>query len=158
MPSAPSSLIRASRVAFVALGLITLAGCQSDKSADLEGRTPDGTVTMAMVQGAFIGSASGGSGTLVFRGRSYPFTIGGVGIGGVGGSSIQAEGEVYGLSDVAQFPGTYAKGRVGFAIGTTSAGQFWLQNTNGVIMHLHASCTGLILSLGGDAILVTMNQ
>lgn len=112
---------------------------------------------MNMLHAAFIGSASGGGGTLSFRGRSYPFTIGGAGIGGIGGSSVQAEGEVYGLNDVAQFPGTYAQGRIGFAIGTTSAGQLWLQNNNGVIMHLHASRTGLMLSLGADAILVTMN-
>ncbi len=113
---------------------------------------------MSMFQAAFIGSGSGGSGVLSFRGRSYPFNIGGAGIGGIGGSSIQAEGEVYGLDDIARFPGTYAQGRVGFAFGTTSAGQLWLQNNNGVIMHLHASRTGLILSLGADAVLITMNQ
>ena len=106
---------------------------------------------------AFIGSGSGGTGTLFFQGKSYPFTIGGLGVGGIGGSTIQAVGEVYGLQDIRQFPGTFAQGRVGFAIGTASAGQLWLQNTNGVIMHLQASRTGLILSLGGDAILVTMN-
>lgn len=157
MPTALSRLIRGSRLAFVACGVICLAACQSDTSPVQEGRTPDGTVTMNMVQAAFIGSGSGGRGVLSFRGRSYPFTIGGAGIGGIGGSSIQAEGEVFGLDDIARFPGTYAQGRVGFAIGTTSAGQLWLQNNNGVIMHLHASRTGLILSLGADAILITMS-
>ena len=113
---------------------------------------------MNMVHAAFIGSASGGNGVLSFRGRSYPFTVGGAGLGGIGGSSVQAEGEVYGLDNVARFPGTYAQGRVGFAIGTASAGQLWLQNNNGVIMQLHASRTGLMLSLGADAIIITMNQ
>ena len=158
MPSALSRLIRGSQLALVACGLICLAACQSNKQAEVEGRTPDGTVTMNMVHAAFIGSASGGSGVLSFRGRSYPFSIGGAGLGGIGGSSVQAEGEVFGLNDVARFPGTYAQGRVGFAIGTASAGQLWLQNGNGVIMQLHASRTGLMLSLGADAIVITMTQ
>ncbi len=158
MQSALSCFTRVSQFALVACGLICLAACQSDTPSGLAGRTPDGTVTMNMVQAAFIGSGSGGSGTLSFRGRSYPFSIGGAGIGGIGGSTIQAVGEVYGLDDVARFPGTYAQGRVGFAIGTTSAGQLWLQNSNGVILHLQASRTGLILSLGADAIIITMNR
>ena len=58
---------------------------------------------MHQVQGAFIGSAGSGSGTLFLRGRRYPFTAGGAGIGA---SSIDAAGDVYNLNNVAQFPGT----------------------------------------------------
>lgn len=138
--------------------LIGLAACQRDDRPSVEGRTPDGTVTMSKLQAAFIGSGSGGSGTLTFRGRSYPFTVGGAGIGGIGGSSIQAEGEVYGLTDVAQFPGAYAQRRAGFAFGNRSAGQLWLQNGNGVILHLQANRQGLMLSLGADAIVISLSQ
>jgi hypothetical protein len=158
MLSTLSRFTRSSHLALAALGLIFLAGCNTGDSSSLEGRTPDGTVTMNMVQAAFIGSGSGGTGTLLFRGRPYTFTIGGAGIGGIGASTVQAEGEVYGLTDVAQFPGTYARGRVGLAVGNMSAGQLWLQNGNGVIMHLQASRQGLILSLGADAVVVTLNQ
>ena len=157
MPTILRRIAGLSLGACLTLGLVCLAACQRNDTQSLEGRTPDGTVTLNMVQAAFIGSGSGGTGTLFFQGKSYPFTIGGLGVGGIGGSTIQAVGEVYGLQDIRQFPGTFAQGRVGFAIGTASAGQLWLQNTNGVIMHLQASRTGLILSLGGDAILVTMN-
>ena len=61
---------------------------------------------MNQVQAAFIGSGGGGgSGTLNFRGQSYPFAVGGLGIGGIGASTINAQGEVYGLNNVADFPG-----------------------------------------------------
>jgi len=54
------------------------------------------------------------------------------------------------------FPATYGQARYGFAIGTSSAGDLWMQNEAGVILHLKAKREGLILSLGGDAVVITM--
>ncbi len=145
----------------VAASFLLLAGCSGgvklgpDAVAGLE---PSGTVDMTQVQAAYIGSGSAGSGTLWYRGRSYPFKVGGLGVGGIGFSTIDAEGEVYKLNDLSQFPGAYAQGRYGFALGQTSAGDLWLQNDAGVIMHLKAKRTGLMLSLGGDAVVVDMSQ
>ena len=158
MPSAAPRPTRFLHPFLAVLVLLGLAACQDDVSGTVEGRQPDATVTMSMVQAAFIGSGSGGGGTLTFRGRTLPFTIAGGGIGGIGGSTIQAEGEVFNLDDVSRFPGAYAQARAGFALGTASAGQLWLQNSNGVVMRLHAARTGLMLSLGGDAMVITMNQ
>ena len=92
------------------------------------------------------------------RGMQYAFKVGGVGIGGVGLSTIEATGEVYNLNNLAQFPGTYGQARYGFAIGTASGGDLWLQNEAGVIMHLKAKRAGLMLSLGGDAVIISMSQ
>lgn len=122
----------------------------------IEGKSPNGFVELKEVQAAYIGSGSGGSGTLYFNGREYPFTVGGVGVGGIGLSTVDASGDVYNLSDVSQFPGTYGEARYGFAFGEASSGELWLQNEAGVILHLKARRTGLILSLGGDAILISM--
>ena len=66
--------------------------------------------------------------------------------------------EVYNLRDLRQFPGTYGQARYGFALGTTSAGDLWLQNEVGVILHLKAKRTGLMLSLGGDAMVISMRK
>ena len=123
----------------------------------VKGQSPDGFLDMKEVQAAYIGSGSGGSGTLYFNGVEYPFTVGGVGVGGIGLSTIDASGDVYNLTSVAQFPGTYGQARYGFAIGNESGGDLWLQNEQGVILHLKARRTGLILSLGGDAVLFSMN-
>lgn len=146
-------------VGLAAASLLPFAGCSSSQNIDQQsvaGKVPDGTVDMNQVQAAFIGSGGGGSGTLYYRGRSYPFAIGGLGIGGIGASTINASGEVYGLKNVIDFPGAYAQGRYGFAVGNSSGGDLWLQNEKGVIMHLKAKRTGLMLSLGGDAVVISM--
>jgi hypothetical protein len=64
----------------------------------LEGQPPSGSVVMHQVQAAYIASGSGGGGDLYYQGRDYPFTVGGVGIGGIGASTIEARGDVYNLT------------------------------------------------------------
>jgi hypothetical protein len=116
-----------------------------------------GTVQIKQVQIAWIGSANLGGGTLQYGGRSWRFTIGGLGIGGFGISEITATGEVYNMTDIGKFPGAYLQARAGFAIGNVSGGELWLQNSNGVVLHLKAERVGLALSLGGDAIYIRMD-
>jgi hypothetical protein len=151
--------VRHAILGLVLAALVPLVGCSSSQNISqqsVEGQRPDGTVEMNQVQAAFIGSGGGGSGTLNFRGSSYPFAVGGLGIGGIGASTINAAGEVYGLKKVSDFPGAYAQGRYGFVVGDTSGGDLWLRNEKGVIMHLKAKRTGLMLSLGGDAVVISM--
>jgi hypothetical protein len=149
------------RLALVSACVLYLVGCTGTVALGPEavkGQTPDGTVEMHEVQAAYIGSGSGGGGVLFFRGREYPFEVGGVGVGGFGLSTIEATGEVYNLRELGQFPGTYGQARYGFAIGTLSGGDLWMQNEAGVIMHLKAKREGLMLSLGGDAVVISMRQ
>ncbi len=122
----------------------------------LQGKPLSGYVEMTEIQAAYLGSGNAGNGTLRFRGHTYPFTVGGLGIGGIGISKIEAKGEVYGLNRLSDFPGAYAQGRYGFALGKTSAGELRLRNENGVIMRLVAKRQGLMLSLGGDAVVIQM--
>jgi hypothetical protein len=141
--------------------LLAAGACASGNRIGPEavaGQTPDGTVEMSQVQAAYIVSGGGGSGVLRYRGQSYAFTVGGAGIGGLGASTIEAEGEVYNLHSLAEFPGAYGQARYGIAFGNRSAGDLWMQNGAGVIMHLKARRTGLMLSLGGDAVVISMRQ
>jgi hypothetical protein len=141
------------------LSLLAVTACNQSTpgpETQYQGQMPSGSVVMHQVQGAFLASAGGGSGTLFFQGRSYPFSVGGAGIGGIGASTIDAQGDVYNLTNVAQFPGAYAQGRYGAVIGQKSAGDLWLKNESGVVMHLRAQRTGLMLSLGGDAVVISM--
>jgi hypothetical protein len=152
---------RLSRASAALVLLLLVAACQSSVKLGpdaVAGLTPDGTVQMDQIQVAYIGSAGGGNGTLYYRGGAYPFKVGGIGVGGIGVSTLDAEGEVYKLNRLIDFAGAYAQGRYGFAIGTASAGDLWLQNEAGVIMHLKAKRTGLMLSLGGDAVVISMSQ
>jgi hypothetical protein len=146
------------------LAAALISACAGDRSASdsppptFQGMPPSGFVDMNEIQVAYIGSAGGGTGTLTFQGQEYPFSVAGLGVGGIGISSIDAKGEVYNLTNVAQFPGAYGEGRYGAVAGQESFGDLWLRNPNNVVMHLRAKREGLMLSVGGDAVVITMNQ
>jgi hypothetical protein len=123
-------------------------------AAPVAAATPSGSVSITQTQIAFIGSGNLGGGTLKYGGKSYDFTIGGLGIGGFGISKIEAVGSVYNLKNVGDFAGAYVQGRYGLAVGKASTGELWLANSNGVELSLKAKRTGLALSLGGDAIYI----
>lgn len=150
----------------VAMGLLlALAACSGSQPAKetqaeqtLEGQPPSGTVDMREVQVAYIGNAGGGSGTLTYQGKTYPFDIAGLGVGGIGISTVDAEGDVYNLDNVADFSGAYAAGQYGVVVGDASAGDIWLENEHKVILHLKAKREGLMLSVGADAIDIHVSQ
>ena len=149
----------ATKIVLFAAAMLGLAACSQKTPGPYtkyEGMPPDGTVEMHEVQAAYIGNAGGGSGALLYKGVTYPFSIAGLGVGGLGVSTIDATGDVYNLPNVTLFPGSYVQGSTGFVIGTTSRGDLWLQNGSGVIMHLRAKREGLMLTLGGDAIVISM--
>lgn len=80
-------------------------------------------------------------------------------MGGIGISTVDAKGEVYRLTDLAQFPGAYVAGQYGAVAGTESVGDIWLENSNTqVVMHLKAKREGLMLSVGADAIDIHMSE
>jgi hypothetical protein len=122
---------------------------QDNKKPDL---TKAGTVEIEQYQVAFLYSGNLGGGKLTFNNKVYPFTIGGLGIGGIGASKIEATGQVYNLRRAEDFPGAYGQARWGYAAGDTSKGSLWLQNADGVVIELAAKRTGAALSLGGDAV------
>jgi hypothetical protein len=148
-------------IALVSAGALYVAGCAGNVELGpdaVKGKPVAGTIEMQEVQAAYIGSGNAGTGVLVFGGRQYPFDVAGAGVGGIGLSTVEARGEVYNLKELSQFPGTYGQARYGFAIGTSSAGDLWLQNEAGVILHLKAKREGLMLSLGGDAVIISLSK
>jgi hypothetical protein len=119
---------------------------------------PSGTVTIDEYQLAYIFSGSMGGGKLYFQGNTYDFQVGGLGVGGIGASHITATGEVYNLQNVLGFPGTYVQASVGFSITNQGEGHLWLQNQNGVQLHLTTSQQGLGLTTGASGIVINMSQ
>lgn len=140
------------REALVGMGV--LGTILAVPTARAQERVKTGTVEIEQVQVAFIGSGNIGGGTLQFQGKSYPFTVGGLGIGGFGISKMMATGDVYNLRELRQFPGAYGQARYGVAVGEMSAGELWLENPNGILINLRARRTGLALSLGADAVII----
>ncbi len=120
------------------------------------GKPLSGTLTIDQLQVAWMLSGNIGGGKLRYKGRVYNFTIGGLGVGGFGASRIQATGRVYGLTNLRDFSGGYLQARYGIVVADKSAGELWLENVKGVVLHLYAKRTGLALSLGADAIYVNL--
>ena len=120
-------------------------------------KEPSATLTIDETQLSFIFSGQIGGGQLDFRGRGYDFKIGGLGVGGIGISDIRAVGEVYDLRRIQDFPGLYGQVRSGYAIGWHGDGHLWLQNPQGVVLHLRTAREGLMLTLGADGVLISMD-
>ena len=155
-------LIRSPAIAAIlaVLALLPLAGCQIPPSgipteASIRGLRPSGTVTMTQV---FLSASGVGSGTLTFRGRTYPFTLIGSLIGPGAISTMQASGEVYKLHDVSQFSGPWIQGTGSLAITAKANGEIWLENRNGIIMRLNAAQAGLTFSQGRYELYIQLTQ
>jgi hypothetical protein len=119
---------------------------------------PSGTVELEEVQVAFLASGSFGKGTLHFQGKTYPVKIGGLGIGGIGISTLEAIGDVYNLKNAEDFSGVYGQLRLGIVVANKSAGTLWLENTKGVKISLRSKRKGLMLSVGADGLIVKMKE
>ena len=101
----------------------------------------------------------GGSGTLEYQGRTYPFKVLGTVAGPGGGvEKITASGPVYKLASLADFPGRYTQstGKAGFS--SSGSSDLWLENSAGAIMHLQGTSSGAMLTLGKDEIFIRMSQ
>ena len=152
----PLSWFRALSLA-LPLSALLVCACLTvpgDARAEELGR-PAGHVSMQVGQGGFILSAMGGKGTLTFRGRTYAFKVGGLGVGGIGVSKITAYGEVYRLKRLEDFPGAFLQARAGYAA-IEGKGVLWLENSNGVVLQLRSRSKGLSLNLGADGLKIEL--
>jgi hypothetical protein len=91
--------------------VVVLFGCNSAAVGpqSVAGTQPVGSVHMLETQAAYLSSGSAGNGTLFFKGESYPFSIAGLGPGGMGLSMLSAPRQVYGLRTLDTFPGSYTE-------------------------------------------------
>jgi hypothetical protein len=117
-----------------------------------------GTVSIEQVQAGFVASGEVGGGTLRYHGRSYPITVGGIGLGSIGASRTVASGTVYGLKNRSDLAGAYVQLKEGWAVGNRGRGSVWLKNDKGVTLQLAARRQGLQLSLGADGVLIGFKQ
>jgi hypothetical protein len=140
--------------------VLATAGCSGMMNTPTEqsiaGLPTSGNVTITE---DFVAGVGGGSGTLEYQGRTYPFKVLGTVAGPGGGvEKITASGPVYKLASVADFSGRYTQstGKAGFS--SSGSSDFWLENSAGVIMHLEGASRGAMLTLGKDEIFIRMGQ
>lgn len=99
-----------------------------------------------------------GTGTVDFHGTIYHFAIGGLGVQGSAVAVIQTSGEVYRLSDIASFPGTYRRTSDTASVSGRPSGGLWLQNEHATMIHLAVPPGGQIPDIGSDAVRVVVDQ
>jgi hypothetical protein len=135
--------------AVILVGVILVAGTAFAQDK------PDGTITF---HGGSVSVGIGyswGEGTLTYQGKDYPFSVEGLSVGAVGGSSITAKGEVYSLKKVEDFSGVYkaatAQGTVGLGAGATA-----MQNQANVVIKLVSETQGLEFKFAGSGVKLTL--
>jgi hypothetical protein len=136
------------RAGLIALVLAVGASLSSTAHAD------SGFVRISVVKGGWFIGAHGGAGTLIFHGRRYPLSIGGVDAGLVFGLSqttlVGRVSNIYRPSDVAGVYGAAGAGAT-LAIGARAIA---LTNEKGALLQLQGRQIGLManLDLSGLAI------
>ena len=98
---------------------------------------------------AALGGA--GNGTVFFDGQSYRFVIGGLGVEGSGIALLQTTGQVYQLSNISGFVGTYRK-----VPGNAPGPDLWLRNERGTLMRIAVPPEGRIPDIGSDAVRIEL--
>ena len=143
-----ASSCRAALMAFLALACVSIIS--SEAGAD------SGTISLWELKGGWFIGGSAGGGSLVFHGRRYPLSVGGVSAGLVfGGSETRLHGSVSNISRPSDVAGVYAAVGAGVAIGV-GARVIVLKNEKGAVLRLsgrqigllaNADLTGLVIGL-----------
>ena len=141
-----SSAIRAALIALAVTG----AGLATPAYAD------SGTIRFNVIKAGIVIGGSGGSGTIVFHGRSYPLAIGGVSYGFTfGASAINFVGTVSNIRTPSDVNGVYGAAGAGAAIGR-GAGAIVLTNQNGAVLTLSGRQAGLIVAADLNGLVITL--
>ena len=129
---------------------VALAGLTSAARAD------SGTISFRVLKGGWFIGASGGSGTLFFRGRAYPVTIGGLSAGFVfGASSTNFHGTVSNIRSPYDVAGVYGAAGAGAALGV--GGQaIVLTNEKGAVLSLTGQQSGLQINADLSGLAISM--
>lgn len=116
---------------------------------------PTGSVTMKLTNVSLGVAVNWGEGILTFENRNHPFRVRGLGLVGVGGSSLDATGTVFNLERVEAFEGSWAKIDGAAVLGRASSGGVSLSN-GPAVMILTGSQKGARLGAGGGAVRIEL--
>lgn len=124
------------------IAVIAMIGAALSSAAHAD----SGTIRISVLKGGWFIGASGGSGTLTFRGRQYPLSIGGVSAGLVfGASQANLTGRVTNIRRASDVAGVYGAGGAGAAVGA-GVSAIVLRNEKGAVLTLQGHQAGLMLN------------
>lgn len=142
----------ASRLKSFIIALAALAATASAACADV------GTIRLSFLKAGWVIGGTVGSGTLTFRGRKYPVSIGGLSYGlTFGGSQTYLRGTVSNIFHPRDVEGVYGAGSAGAAI-VRGPQAVVLTNQKGAVMQVAGTQTGLILNLDLNGMALTLRR
>ncbi|OQW54083.1 MAG: hypothetical protein A4S14_01175 [Proteobacteria bacterium SG_bin9] len=132
------------------IALVALVATVTAASADV------GTIRLSFLKAGWVIGGTVGSGTLTFRGRKYPVSIGGLSYGlTFGGSQTYLRGTVSNIYSPRDVEGVYGAGSAGAAI-VRGPQAVVLTNQKGAVMSVAGTQTGLILNLDLNGMALTL--
>jgi hypothetical protein len=137
------------RRVFIALIILFGAGL-SQAQAD------SGTIVLTVYKAGWIIGGSGGHGTLTFRGKHYPLSVGGLDYGLIfGGSKSVLRGRVSNISRASDVAGVYGAAGAGLAVGR-GVRAIVLTNQKGAVLELSGQQVGLMANADLSGLAITM--
>ena len=120
-------------------------------------RADSGSIVLTVYKAGWIIGGSGGHGTLTFRGRTYPLSVGGIDYGLVfGGSKTVLRGRVKNISRASDVAGVYGAAGAGLALGS-GARAIVLANQKGAVLELEGRQVGLMANADLSGLAITMD-
>lgn len=133
--------------------LIAVAGASVSSAANAD----NGSVRISLYTGGWFIGGSGGEGTLLFRGRQYRLSVGGVRAGLIfGGSHAYLQGWVSDISRPSDIAGVYGAAAGGATIWTAGEQFTVLRNAKGAKLHLSGRQVGLMVNADLSGIVISL--
>jgi hypothetical protein len=134
------------------IALIAFAGVAFSPAAHAD----SGQISLWELKGGWFIGGSAGGGTLLFHGRRYPLSVGGVSAGLVfGGSETRLQGTVTNIWRPSDVAGVYAAAGAGVAIGV-GARVIVLKNEKGAVLRLSGRQIGLLANADVTGLVIGM--
>jgi hypothetical protein len=143
------------RLSLTVLLLALMATALATNAIPGESAKPSGTVSIESKSIAIGVGVTWGDGKLKFKGKDYAFSIDGLTLVDFGIAKASATGDVYNLTDVAKFAGTYAAAEAGITL-AGGVGVMVLKNQNGVVLNVRSVSKGAKLQLGANGMTIKL--
>ncbi len=141
--------------AFSILRLITLS-LGLALATGFAAQAQDAQIALHVGKAGFIVGATGGNGTLTYKGKRYPLKVGGMSVGlTIGAASADMVGQVYNLKKLSDINGIYSSASASLAAGAGAADMV-LQNAQGVQLFLTGKQIGIEASLSATGLRISL--
>ncbi len=119
---------------------------------------PDASLWIEEIRiGLFGRSGAIGGGRLRFQGAVHAFSIEGLSSVGTGVTTTRAQGEVFNLRRLSDFPGTYTEFQGSGGAGDGPVEVHWLRNAQGVRLRLRSAQASATLRIGEGGLVLTLD-